>query len=150
MFKLPVRIGLIALSVMSFSAVAAPLKEIPFQWSCKPSSGKFLGEVRGHYYMGAGGPESIYAMDYKITKLNGQSGGNKANLKMGHSKVPMLGWENQIKSNDDLKQDGQWHQLSKILAKYFNGRDNIEVGFEFVFDKSGADPSCNVYKVLNP
>ena len=100
--------------------------------------------------MGSGGPDSIYAMDYKITKLNGQSGGNKANLNMGHSKVPMLGWENQIKSNDDLKQDGQWHQLSKILAKYFNGRDNIEVGFEFIFDKSGADPSCNVYKVLNP
>ena len=150
MVKLPMQLGLIALSVVSFSAVANPLKQIPFHLSCKPTSGNFLGEVRGDYYMGSAGPVSIYAKNYKITRLNGQNGGNKANFNMGHSVVPMLGWENQTKSNDDLKQDGQWHQLSKIQYRLFNGRDMMEVGFEFIFDKSGPDPTCNVYKVLKP
>ncbi len=146
MFKLSVRLGLVALTVVSFSSVAA-VKVVPFQLSC--TSGDFRGEVKGDYYMESAGSGGIITKSYRITKLKNQGGGNKANLNLSYSVAPLLGWDNQIKSSDNLIQDGQWRSLSKTQAKSWYPGKKMEIGYEFIFDKSGRDPSCNVYKVLN-
>ena len=146
MLKLPLQLGLVTLAFTSFSSVAA-VKVVPFHLSC--TSGNFKGEVKGEYFMGSAGSEGVMTKSYKITKYNNQSGGNKANLNLSYSEAPLLGWDNKIKSPDNLYQDGQWRSLSQTQGKFWYAGKKMEIGYEFVFDKSLRDPTCNVYKVIN-
>lgn len=105
-------------------------------WCSPPSNSNFRGNVIGHTVTSPQG--SYFQVEkYKITRFNGQSGGNKANLNiyMGHpSDLSFAAF-----SPDSLRQDGQWHNLN--LRVNFPGNATA-VKFKFIFDKSGSDPSC--------
>ena len=106
-------------------------------WWCSPTNNSnFRGYVVGHTVTSPQG--SYFQVEkYKITRSNGQSGGNKANLNiyMGHPSDLNFA----ALSPDNLKQDSQWHNLN--LRVNFPAGATV-VKFQFIFDKSGSDPSC--------
>ena len=81
-------------------------------------------------------------VQYRITRLNGQSGGNKANINLYLYNEPSQ-WRHN--SPDSMWQDGQWHNYPNARASL---RDWgwITVVVRFIFDKSGDDPSGGVLK----
>ncbi|MGK9148432.1 hypothetical protein KXS11_12470 [Plantibacter flavus] len=86
-------------------------------------------------------PEGVWVTvkEYKITRQNGQSGGNKANVNVAvRSGAYETGW---FKSADSMIQDGRWHSGGPTAGlSNYNG---VEVGYvQFIFDKSGSDPRC--------
>lgn len=108
----------------------------PFSASC--SSGNFTGEYKGHYF-DYGSSKSVYVKQYKITKRNGQSGGNKANVNTTIANYMGSGSKT-FKSPDSMKQDGNWHDLN---VSYHAPWASTQVLVEFIFDKSGSDPRCD-------
>lgn len=90
---------------------------------------------------------------YKITRFNGQSGGNKANVNL---RLETWNWKSGnhrdhawAKSPDAMRQDGQWHNLSMYregangdTTSYPPEMSQAEITVQFVFDKSGSDPNC--------
>lgn len=107
--------------------------------SCK--SGKFKGELKYNRFEDS--REVVYHLDsYKITRSNGQKGGNKANINTA------AGWVqgNKLKtktnkSPDSMKQDGKWnHRYAQLATTKPGTRREFKV--EFIFDKSGPDPRC--------
>ncbi|MFS2199815.1 hypothetical protein ACCD00_14955 [Pseudomonas sp. Pseusp3] len=108
----------------------------PFHVSC--STGNFTGEAKGHYF-NYGSSKSVYLKEYRITKHNGQSGGNKANVNLVVANFNG-GGSKEVKSPDRMKQDGQWNaqDLSVMHAPW----SSAQIRVEFIFDKSGSDPRC--------
>lgn len=112
-------------------------------YSC--TKGNFTGEVEiswGSQVDALG--RRIFVMQthrYRITKQNGQQGGNKANLNIGTRTNQHSGHWTMGRSPDNLVQNGQWYDLvvtsrdSRPAPAYFSD-------IEFVFDKSGTDPKC--------
>jgi len=115
---------------------SAKMPSYPFSLSC--SKDNFTGEVRGHYYNYGSNGRSVYVDQYKITKRNGQSGGNKANVNTTIADANG-GGSKSFKSPDSMKQDGQWHDLGDFWHSPWTA---TQVRVEFVFDKSGKDPRC--------
>lgn len=117
-----------------------PGQQVPFSLSC--SSGNFTGVVEGvmgnHFQVG----KWVHTTRYKITRSNGQSGGNKANINLYAAKSPNYG-EGKASSPDSMKQDGNWHDLNLTRQNMGVGSAEVELYYEFIFDKSGSDPRCS-------
>ena len=97
----------------------------------------FRGEVTfSFWWANQGGIFYCYSSQYRITRLNGQQGGNKANL---HFSFDSLQWWGND-SPDAMWQDGAWHSYSRGGWIGANGRARVYA--KFVFDKSGSDPSA--------
>ncbi len=115
-------------------------QEKNFSVSCK--SGNFVGVVEGvvgrHYYTG----KYVHTKRYKITRLNGQSGGNKANINLTSGQAPAATRSNTVNSPDSMIQDGKWHDLRLTRSNMGVGNSRAEVYYQFIFDKSGTDPKC--------
>lgn len=108
----------------------------PFSVSC--SNGNFTGEAKGVYY-NYGSNKSVYLQEYRITRQNNQSGGNKANVNLVVANFLGSGSKEE-KSPDSMKQDGQWH--SQSLAIMYAPWSSAQIRVEFIFDRSGSDPRC--------
>ncbi|WP_261137474.1 hypothetical protein [Serratia quinivorans] len=80
---------------------------------------------------------SIYTPDH--------SGRSKANLKLKGIYNSNGKWTDvKHESDDDLKQDGQWHDLYLGVAGAGYDNEAFRGEIEFVFDKSGSDPKCTI------
>jgi hypothetical protein len=103
--------------------------------------GNFKGELTFDYWFDDKN-FNFESVQYRITRLNGQSGGNKANVNLYLCNEPSDWWHN---SPDSMWQDGQWHNYPNARASL---RDWgwITVVVRFIFDKSGDDPSGGVLK----
>ncbi|MGK9146149.1 hypothetical protein KXS11_00790 [Plantibacter flavus] len=118
------------------------------------TQGNFRGEAQirptftgTNSWSGSGNTWHARVESYRITRLNGQSGGNKANADVathqvsnGTPKYSALKY-----SPDNLRQDGQWHSLSSqsyTLPIVMLDTSYLEASVRFVFDKSGSDPQC--------
>lgn len=118
-----------------------------FTLSCK--SGNFTGVVEGvvgnHFQVG----KYVHTTRYKITRSNGQGGGNKANINLSAGKAPhYVGDGGVAKSPDSMKQDGNWHNLNLVRSNMGLGSSTKgEAYYEFVFDKSGSDPRCSTSSI---
>jgi len=106
-------------------AMAIAESEHGFQVTCE--AGNFRGTVVGEI-TGYRPSRHIGVLGYRIEKLNGQQGGNKANVNL-HA-------NSDKKSGDDLIQDGGWHDIRLVE---FAGPADVEI----IFDKSGSDPRCS-------
>lgn len=108
-----------------------------FTLSC--SEGNFTGEIKMYVEYSNNGPFRSYGVvEYRITKRNGQQGGNKANINItldGHTR----------KSRDAMKQDGAWHGLLMVGG---TRNHNVPLDVQFIFDKSGRDPSCRTTRYI--
>jgi hypothetical protein len=117
--------------------------EITYNVSC--ASGNFKGEaeITSDSNESTGGFE-VKVNKYKITKSEGQSGGNKANVNLKAT----YGWNESVKkledkSSDSMQQDGKWHNLSlEVGGVRIPHWNMLRSEVEFVFDKSGSDPRC--------
>jgi len=134
---------------------------VPGTGSC--TTGNFKGEVETTTQFtpgGNGGEWKTTVNRYRITRLNGQSGGNKANVDLSFG-VNRVGFGNLVNraanSPDAMIQDGQWHTLNtsgtiQDVPLLHNRSGNIydpleaSIAVKFTFDKSGADPSCQTVK----
>lgn len=138
---LPVAV-LICLPVTSTLAREIPVgagKNYDFTLTCRV--GNFIGVVEGT----AGVIYNVKWVDtkrYKITRINGQKGGNKANVNLNAGKAPSFRRGNMANSPDRMIQDGNWHDLSTYRVLSAERSTKVETSYEFVFDKSGRDPSC--------
>ena len=108
----------------------------------KCTKGNFTGELE--YTWGGRNPFRVSAARYRITKKNGQQGGNKANINIWvgtrqHEGGPR-GW-NKAKSSDSMIQNGTWYDLD-MHGWHWEQQRFYFAKFEFIFDKSGADPRC--------
>lgn len=111
------------------------------EWYCSPSNNyKFRGHIVGHTVVSSG--LSYFQVErYKITRIDGQGGGNRANLNIYMGNRPNFDFTAQ--SPDNLKQDSQWHNLN-LRVNYPSSANAIK--FKFIFDTSGTDPSCEVVR----
>ncbi|WP_415773513.1 hypothetical protein [Pseudomonas sp. LB3P38] len=104
----------------------------------------FKGEVTYSYWWdNDGGRFNLHTSQYRITKFNGQSGGNKANLNLFLMSGEL--WGNA--SPDAMWQDGDWH--SYVRGGSVLALPTVYVIAEFIFDKSGNDPSAGDIRVYN-
>lgn len=134
---------LICLPVTSTLAREIPVsvgKNYDFTLTCRV--GNFIGVVEGaagnNYYIG----KWVDTKRYKITRINGQKGGNKANVNLNAGKAPSFSRDNVVYSPNRMIQDGNWHDL-RLSRMYFADRNTRSAtSYEFIFDKSGRDPSC--------
>lgn len=96
----------------------------------------FMGKVTLSYYWdNAGQRFNFQTSQYQITRLNGQDGGNKANLNLSVTGAEY--WRSE--SPDAMWQDGDWHSYNRGGSlRPYSGSVWIEA--EFIFDKSGSDP----------
>ncbi|WP_321837382.1 hypothetical protein [Pseudomonas kulmbachensis] len=143
--KLAVVMSLVCLPAAASFATTLTVgvgQEKTFSLTCK--SGNFVGVAQGkvgnHFQTG----KWAHVTSYKITRLNGQSGGNKANVNLYASPAPNFGRsEHRDPSKDSMIQDGKLHN---VLLKRSNmglvSSKKGELYVEFVFDKSGPDPRC--------
>lgn len=96
----------------------------------------FRGEVTLSYWWDNDGQRfNFRTSQYRITRLNGQDGGNKANLNLF-----VIGagfWEHA--SPDAMWQDGVWHSYERGGWIWSPGFALILA--TFIFDKKGEDPS---------
>ncbi|MFJ4225704.1 hypothetical protein [Microbacterium sp. NPDC089695] len=102
------------------------------------SSGNFRGEAVVKFYS----HELVQVSDYRIIKLNGQSGGSKANVNTTIWGESLSGYYSSFSkdSPDAMKQDGVWRPLGHSAFRKLNSWLDVEV--QFIFDKSGSDPRC--------
>lgn len=102
------------------------------------TKGNFTGELEVSW---GGRPFVMRAHRYRITKRNGQQGGNKANINMFTRTNQHSGnWE-VARSPDKMVQNGQWYNLDLQVTDY-RAASYYFSEVEFVFDKSGTDPKC--------
>ena len=115
-------------------------KNHDFTLTCK--AGNFTGVIEGtagrHFQTG----KWVHTKRYKITRINGQSGGNKANVNLSAGKAPNFDRGNMVYSPDRMIQDGKWHDLNLVRQNLAVGNARVEAFYEFIFDKSGPDPRC--------
>ena len=81
---------------------------------------------------------------YRITKSNGQKGGNKANLDL--SIVEAGNNSAETKSPDSMKQDGQLNftDVSATVRATQGVAPSVLLRAIFTFDKAGPDPWCDL------
>ncbi|MGK9146148.1 hypothetical protein KXS11_00785 [Plantibacter flavus] len=120
------------------------------------TSGNFRGEARVRtVFNGAdswhpsANSWTVAVESYRISRLNGQSGGNKANLNMrsvthtdGGSSTSQ--WD---VSPDNLRQTSTWTPLESVAVTTRVALANtrwLDAELQFIFDKSGSDPRCTV------
>lgn len=142
MKKFIVAAGLLTPLLFATNSIAASTTAVT---SC--SNGKFFGEVEYSVSRDyASGGFGVTVSKYRITRSAGQSGGNKANVKLdGYFYINST--KNDVKhhSPDSMKQDGQWHALALNIGGIPRPASNSKgASVEFVFDKSGSDPKCKV------
>ena len=103
------------------------------------TEGNFRGEVTFSYSL-SDGRLSCYTSQYRITRLNNQEGGNKANLNILVLSFPPT-FVHIVHSPDAMWQDGEWHSYSR--GALGGGEEGMQFVFDgtFIFDKSGPDPS---------
>lgn len=128
------------------------------------STGNFTGEAdltATFTPTGNSGTWTTTVDRYRITRSNGQAGGNKANVDLSF----WVNWGTgqtaeykEAKSADAMIQDGAWHGLgtsgtltnlplqSSRTEQLFD-QMNAHVVVQFTFDKSGIDPSCRAGRV---
>lgn len=109
------------------------------------TNGNFKGELK--YIRYEDSKEVAYhPTDYRITRSNGQSGGNKANINTAATWVDASNKQRNVSHNspDSMKQDGQWHVTNGSLYTTNPGTYRA-YSAKFIFDKSGSDPSCTAY-----
>ncbi|MFM9381952.1 hypothetical protein [Pseudomonas sp. UV AK001] len=83
----------------------------------------------------------ISTLQYRITRLNGQSGGNKANIECSMATKYPDSPHKYIISPDAMWQDGTWHNWFHTQAvDILPGASYVHFGVSFIFDKSGSDP----------
>lgn len=140
--------ALVVVSLVCLPVAVSIAREIPvsvgnnydFSLTCK--TGNFIGVVEGtagrHFQTG----KWVQTNRYKITRINGQSGGNKANVNLSAGKAPNFDRGNMVYSPDRMIQDGKWHDLKLMRQNLAAGNSKVEASYEFIFDKSGYDPSC--------
>ena len=104
-------------------------------------TGNFRGELTFDYWFD-GLQFNFKTVQYRITLLNGQSGGNKANINLHLWNEPSE-WKHN--SPDAMWQDGQWHNYPNADVS-LRAWGWITVYVTFIFDKSGDDPSGYVWK----
>lgn len=105
------------------------------------TSGNFRGELTFQYWWSA---THFYfkTSQYRITRSNGQSGGNKANVNIVIDNSAGQ-WRN--KSPDALWQDGEWHSyVRETDLRVWDKWATVYV--TFIFDKGGDDPRGTTYK----
>jgi len=112
-----------------------------FTTTLSVTSGNFMGELTFQYWWSA---THFYfkTAQYRITRSNGQVGGNKANvnIKIDNSAGS---WYNE--SPDALWQDGAWHSYwRETELRVWDKWATVYV--TFIFDKSGDDPRGTTYK----
>ena len=122
-------------AVSTIASSNSSTKDLKF--SC--TAGNFKGEVWGYVSQVPNSPTKVFHLsEYRITKYNGQSGGNKANIN-----VSTVGYSKN--SPDSMIQDGTWRHLGYIgNVRNYNGALNVQ----FVFDKSGSDPRCTASQII--
>lgn len=113
------------------------------------SAGNFTGSAKVDITLVDWVAKQAKVTGYKITKINNQQGGNRANLHLLAEKGAYMGFPagfgNLVGvgaySNDNLRQDGAWHSpTSEVKVSSSGLLRNMTV--KFIFDKDGADPSC--------
>lgn len=135
--------GLALLTSALFSTQAFAAKEY-IAWC---SNGNFLGQVAYNKIV-TNDATFFKVYNYKITRKNGQKGGNKANINISASAIMNNGSRagKTYRSPDNRKQDNQWRSMDAQFA--IAGRpQNIRsftLDVEFVFDKKGKDPKCKI------
>lgn len=119
-----------------------------FTYSC--SNGNFKGEIELEYAFQVKGGSKMFNVSpqkYRITRYNGQHGGNKANVSFQAGIQDAGGYKYDgvtQHSPDSMQQDGKWHDLNMnavSIATDSGGKGWTNI--EFVFDKSGKDPQCS-------
>ena len=77
----------------------------------------------------------IQFIEYRPTK-------HQEHVVLNAGRAPKFDRKDMVYSTNNKIQDGQWHELG--LSRTNMGIDNAkaETSYEFVFDKSGADPKC--------
>lgn len=113
------------------------------------SAGNFKGEANISW-ASDGSRTRVEIQSYRITRLNGQAGGDKANINISAESY----WENWLMwdyrwdthySPDRMIQDGRWHTYGAGLVANSHpmlGPLRTPTNIEFIFDKSGSDPRC--------
>lgn len=165
-----VTVGLVTVPLESEPAQAAAVgpqtaTSVKLTQSC--TTGNFTGEadVTTTFTPNGDGNNWTTTVDrYRITRLNGQSGGNKANVNLDfYLERGGVGWElgKTVPSADAMIQDGAWHNLGtsgtiqnvplELQALYNPGYAVLSgfVSVRFIFDKSGSDPSCVATKTTD-
>lgn len=148
MFSVRMKKTFAVVSLVLLPVAASVARDIPvsvgnnhdFSLTCK--SGNFTGVVEGTAGRHAQAGKWVQTKRYKITRINGQKGGNKANVNLSAGKAPNFSRDNVVYSPDRMIQDGQWHDLNLTRHNLAAGSSRVEAAYEFIFDKSGSDPRC--------
>lgn len=101
-------------------------------------NGNFKGELEVEWWWSTG-LFYCYSHRYRITRSNGQQGGNKANLEFNFASNPN-GQRFETKSGDNMNQTGIWLPYSQGGWIGSPAGDRVIVFAKFTFDKSGTDP----------
>ena len=112
------------------------------------SSGNFKGEISYRKTVDTN-KTTFTTRAYRITKSNGQRGGNKANINVStnYRLYNVIHGEQTKNSPDSMKQDGNWHSyIRDVSIPKPSSRNRFSV--KFIFDKSGSDPSCTATHTL--
>lgn len=138
----------IAVTSIAVFCTAAQAASDTRTWESSCTAGNFTGLAGGTTWVDAAQNTVIQTSWYKITRSNNQSGGNKANLKTRFVNLTSgIGYAGAF-SGDNLIQDGVRHDIS--LANFSLHTPGIKIISEFIFDKSGGDPRCNLnYSIQN-
>lgn len=92
------------------------------------SRDNFIGEAKMEF-----NDNYLAITEYRITRINGQKGGDKANVN--------LIVDQNYYSPDAMIQDGQWHKYWGSVLKSPTRGDAVQ----FIFDQSGWDVDCHAY-----
>lgn len=105
------------------------------------SIGKFKGEVE--YKKIVHKAYTAFSITkYKISRLKGQSGGNKANINLfGYWRTNGKINSDVSRSPDRMKQNSKWHEQKLTVATMNHSHQSYEI--QFIFDKFGPDPRCS-------
>ncbi|MHA6576079.1 hypothetical protein [Pseudomonas yamanorum] len=142
------------ISIKPYPMPAVTTTTTKFQQSCTKNVGNayyaggvfyqplFRGTAYGVVTRSSTGHKTVKVTGYNIYKhYIKQNAGNKANLNLS------IDSGSQHKSADNLKQHTNWGTIDSIdLSRTaVNGRT---ANFQFIFDKSGNDPSCTATLAL--
>ncbi|TWX35598.1 hypothetical protein ES689_13550 [Frigoribacterium sp. ACAM 257] len=130
-----------------------------FSLAC--TNGNFRGEAQVTASLEYSGGQANWTTTvdrYRITRSNGQSRGDKANIDLEF--VVKAGVLSNLKtasanSSDAMRQDGSWHDLglgktmsnAPLQHPYPSEPLSAMVDVRFTFDKSNGDPSCRSWKI---
>lgn len=137
-FAAPIFGGGSSASLATMSSKGASTSQTGYA-SC--SVGKFKGEVEYKKTVHQN-YTALSITKYKISRLKGQSGGNKANVNLfGYWRTNGRLNSDVSRSPDKMKQDSKWHNQKLTVATMNHSHQQYEI--QFIFDKSGPDPRCS-------